>query len=352
MNVIDLRSDFLAPASEAMHEAAAAARDSRHFGLREDPWQRKLEAAVAAMLGQEDALVFPTCTMANTVGLMLASAPGATALVPQGAHVATSEANAVAAIAGLAVTTVEGDGAFPSLASWQQALDAPPDPQRPRVAVAVLENTHMRAGGVALPRDYLDPVVAIAKARGVRLHLDGSRLLYASTALGASPAALAAGFDTVSISFNKTLGAPIAAALAGSAADIVRALTLRQRLGGGLRPTGASAAATLTGLQDLGHLHDCINSARRLAHALADLPHLAPERPPGQARNAMTNIVMTRVTAPWTAAALCDRLAAAGVLALPMGTDRVRFVTYRGIGNDHIDRSVAQLRAVLHGGVA
>lgn len=344
MDTIDLRSDFLAHATPAMHEAARAADGSRCFGLREDPWQRKLEARLAQMLGTEDALIFPTCTMANTVGLMLGAPPGATVVTQRDAHVLVSEANAGAAFGGLRLTAVDAEGALPPLAAWERALGTAPDAQRAPVALAVLENTHTRSGGVPLPSTYVEGVTACARAHGVRLHLDGARLFNAACALGTSPAALAAGFDTVSVSLNKTFGAPIAAALAGSIAAIEAALPLRQRLGGGLRPTGPASAATLAGLDDLSHVAQCHALAAHLADALARAPYVALERPSPQ-----TNIVLARLTPPWTAAALCERLAQAGILTLPIAADRVRFVTYRGITAAHVQRAVEELGRILSG---
>ncbi len=344
MGTIDLRSDFLAHATPAMDEAARVAAGSRLFGLREDPWQRKVEARLAALLGKEDALVFPTCTMANTTALLLQAVPGSTVVMQQGAHMLTSEANAGAAIGGLWMTAVDGEGARPPLAAWQQALATTADAQRAPVALVALENTHNRTGGVALPAAYCGEVVALARSRGARAHLDGSRIFYAAAALRTAPADLAAGFDTVSVSLNKTFGAPVAAALAGSAEAIERALPVRQRLGGGLRPIGSAAAATLAGLEDVSHVATSLAHAARLADALARMPCVAPERPPEQ-----TNIVLASLTRPWTAAALCDRLALDGVLALPFAADRVRFVTYRGITDDDIDVTIARLQAILRG---
>lgn len=342
MAVIDLRSDFLSHDSPAMAAAAREAAHSRHFGLREDPWQRKVEARIAEMLGHEDALVFPTCTMANTVALLLQARPGETVVTQHAAHVLVSEANAGAALGGLWMTSVDTEGALPPLSSWDRAFGNGSDAQRSRVALAVLENTHMRAGGVALPVDYADPVVTLVRKRGGALHLDGSRIFYAASALATTPARLASGFDTVSVSLNKTFGAPIGAALAASAVHIERALVLRHRLGGGLRPTGAVSAATLAGLDDLSHIATCNALAARLAAGLADLPYIAPE-----ALAHPTNIVAAKVVEPWTAAMLCTALAAAGILALPMGTNQIRFVTYRGITADHIEQVITRLGELL-----
>ncbi|MCC6869171.1 MAG: hypothetical protein IT522_10145 [Burkholderiales bacterium] len=342
MGVIDLRSDFLSHDSPAMKAAARDAADSRHFGLREDPWQRKVEARIAEMLGQEDALVFPTCTMANTVALLLQAKPGETVVTQHAAHVLVSEANAGAALGGLWMTSVDTEGALPPLSSWDRAFGNGSDAQRSRVALAVLENTHMRAGGAALPVEYAHDVVTLVRKRGGALHLDGSRIFYAACALATTPARLASGFDTVSVSLNKTFGAPIGAALAASATHIERALVLRQRLGGGLRPMGPAAAATVAGLDDLSHIATCNALAARLASALANLPCIVPEAPAHP-----TNIVAAKVLTPWTAAMLCDALAAAGILALPMGVNHIRFVTYRGITADHVEHVIACLGDLL-----
>lgn len=343
MTPIDLRSDFLAHASPAMHAAARAAEGSHHFGLREDPWQRKLEAKVAELLGKADALVFPTCTMANTTALMLGADPGSCVVTQQGAHVLISEAGAGAALGGLWLTAVDEAGPLPALSAWQRALGVAPDAQRPPIALCVLENTHNRGGGVPLPVDYQRGVAALARAHGARMHLDGSRIFNAACALGVTPAALAGDFDTVSISLNKAFGAPIAAALAGSAEAIEGALVLRQRLGGGLRPIGPAAAATLAGLDDTSHIARSHELAARLASGLGTIPGLALDLPAHP-----TNIVVAELTPPWTATALCERLEAAGLLAIPLTTARVRFVTYRDITADQIDRAIAIVAATLH----
>ena len=251
MDAIDLRSDFLARPSDAMRAAAHAARDSHHFGLREDPWQRRLEARIADMAGMEDALVFPTCTMANTTALMLSASPGSAVLTQPQAHVLVSEAGAGAALAGLSLSAVDasvdgGTVAMPSLSSWCHAMDVASDVQRSPVRLCVIENTHNRAGGQALPAHYCGAVVAAARERGIALHLDGSRLFNAAQCLGMALSDLTRGFDTVSLSLNKTFGAPMPAMLAGSKAAIERALVIRQRLGGGLRPTGPASAASRT----------------------------------------------------------------------------------------------------------
>jgi threonine aldolase len=345
---IDLRSDFLARPTAAMRRAGARAADGpASFGLREDPWQRRLEARVAELCGTEDALIFPTCTMANTTALLLGARPGSCVPTQPDAHVLVSEAGAGAAWGGLWLRAVDASGpgasaAMPSLAAWDDAMGQAPDAQRPPVQLCVLENTHNRSGGIALPPDYVDAVVALARRRRVRLHLDGARLLYAASALSVPVATLARGFDTVTLSLNKTLGAPVAGVLAASRDAISEALVLRQRLGGGLRPVGAACAATLAGLDEPMQLDAVLALAARLARGLSDCPGLSVLAP-----GVTTNLVVAALAAPQHTADALARMEAAGLRALSLAPGHVRFAVYRGIDTVAIDRSIAIVRAVM-----
>ncbi len=341
--MIDLRSDFLAHATPAMTEAwARAAREPYQFGLREDPHQASLERRIADMTAHEDALVFPTCTMANLVAIMLNATRGTRVLTHEGAHVITSEAGGAAAFAGVQLVPLIGDPQSNQPEPWRTAATEG-DAQKPATSLFVLENTHNRTAGMPLSMSYTSAVLAIARERGIRTHLDGSRLFHAAAALGTTIDALARGFDTVSLSLNKGFGAPIAAALAGSRSSIEQAVILRQRLGGGIRPTGPAAAATLAALDDLAHFEQTQSLATRLARGLATIAGLRVEMP-----SPSTNIVVVELTGRGASAVEAQaRLAERGLLALPFGPARLRMVTYRGIAEDDIDHAVAIARDAL-----
>jgi threonine aldolase len=340
---IDLRSDFLTRPTPAMQAAmATAAAAPAHFGLREDPRQQALERRVATLLGMEDALLFPTCTMANEVALMLLTSPGDLVLAPARPHVVTSEAGAPAALAGVAVVELPDQGPCPPASAWREAARAPHDELKPRIAALVLENTHNRSGGIPIDAADARAVVAVARAHGLRAHLDGSRLFNAAVACRVAPAALCEGFDTVAISLNKGLGAPLGAMLAGSAALMARAIVLRQRLGGGMRPTGIVSAAALVALEDWTHLAIDHDRARALAMGLADVRGIRVD-----VEAVRTNIVVAEVAEGGDAAQACARLASHGVLALPFGTSRIRLVTYRDIDDDDVARAVAAFHAAF-----
>jgi threonine aldolase len=132
---------------------------------------------------------------------------------------------------------------------------------------------------------------------------------------------------TVSLSLNKGLCAPNGALLVGSRDIIAKALVIRQRLGGGLRPAGSMAAAGLVALKtmlpQLQHDHD---TARELAAALRTLGF------DGGPQSCGTNIVLveTGLDAPAQQRFLAG-LARAGTLAIAFGPGRIRLCLHRGI---------------------
>ncbi len=116
MHPVDLRSDIISTPTEAMIQAMAeAARKPRGFGMREDADQKELEELSAGLLGFEDALFFPTCTMANQVALMLHCPRGHYVLADRDAHLCNTEGPSTAGISGATLTTLIGEaGAYHS----------------------------------------------------------------------------------------------------------------------------------------------------------------------------------------------------------------------------------------------
>jgi threonine aldolase len=85
-----------------------------------------------------------------------------------------------------------------------------------------------------------------------------------------------AGFDSAWIDFTKGLGAPVGAAIAGSAAFIEEVWRYKQMLGGAMRQAGIIAAGALHALdhhvERLAVDHEL---ARELAAGLAEVPGVA-----------------------------------------------------------------------------
>ena len=320
---------------EAMSEAAAARPG---FGLREDPYVQRLESLAAHILGKEDALFCPTCAMANQIAVNLHCRPGDLLITDESAHVLTSEGGAVAALSGVMVKAIPARRGDPENGALAAALAAEPGDGRPPAGLLLLENTHMRAGGVAMPEARMREIKAMADERGVPVHVDGARLFNASVHLGIPTAHLARHVDSAAVNLNKGLCAPLGSVLAGDAAFVAAAVQVRQRLGGGWRPAGIPAAAGIVALEQMiDRLAEDHDRARRLAGALAAIDGVSVVNEPVE-----TNLVMVEVDIPGIEdAAIIAAMKEKGVLINAPFPGTLRFVLYNDITDEDIDTAVS-----------
>jgi threonine aldolase len=343
---IDLRSDTVTKPDPEMRRSMAAAEVGDDV-FREDPTVRRLEELGAAAVGFEAALFLPSGTMANQVALHLLGRPGGEVIAEVASHVLLYEMGALAALSGLMprpVAGVEGRLAPAAVA----AVINPEVDYRSRSVALVVENTHNMAGGVVTPVAEVAALLTLARRHHLGCHLDGARLFNAAVAIGAAPTQLAAGFDTVMFSLSKGLGAPVGSLLCARRELVEEARRVRKMLGGGMRQAGILAAAGVLALErGFDHLAQDHDNARLLADELAGMPgiELDPER-------VETNIVIFRLTRPPEsedppAPRLLARMAEAGVLAVPVGPDRVRLVTHRDVDRTQVVAAIARIARCL-----
>jgi len=236
----------------------------------EDPTVTALQERVAALLGQEAALFLPTATMANQIALKLHGRPGDVLVAEEHSHVLVFEYGGVAAHAGLMTLGLRGSGGRISPEQLRAAAAPSTKAADQRVTVLSLEDTHNNAGGRVWPLPELEDVVATARELSLAVHLDGARVLNASTALEVAPAEIAARFDTVTLCLSKGLGCPLGALLAGSEELIERAWREKHLFGGAMRQAGIVAAAGVYALDHhVERLADDHARARKLAKAVA-----------------------------------------------------------------------------------
>jgi threonine aldolase len=333
MRTIDLRSDTVTKPTPAMREAMAKAPVGDDV-YGEDPSVNALQEQVAALLGKQAALFFPSGTMANQASLRVHTQPGDVVLASRDCHVLKYEGGAAAALSGLHVHTLGANGWFD--ADELRAALPPNDPHFAPATLVAIENTHNVAGGTVFPADALARVVAAAREGRLALHLDGARLWNAAIASGRSPAELAAPFDTVSVCLSKGLGAPVGSLVAASQALVAKLRRVRKRLGGGMRQAGVLAAAGAHALEHhLARLEDDHANARKLAAGLTALGFEtnAPE----------TNIVLMRTP---DAARFVAEARARGVLLGVRDAFWLRAVTHLDVSAGDVEEALARLRGV------
>lgn len=354
MSTIDLRSDTVTQPSTGMrHAMMAAPLGDDVFG--DDPTVLALQEKVARLLGKAQALYVPTGTMANQLALRAHTQAGDEIIAHRGCHIYNYEGGAAAALAGLTMRTLDSeDGSLP-LEQLAGEIHQTDDPHFANTQLICMENTHNARGGRVLDQDHVLRVAAMAKERGIALHLDGARLMNASVASGRPLEELATPFDTVSICLSKGLGAPLGSVLAGSAKQIQRAYRFRKMYGGGMRQAGIVAAAGIYALDhhvaDLVHDHD---RAKSLAAAIAACPGLTVDL-----QGIQSNLVYFGLSdghplnrdLPDGQQAFVAALARHDVL-ITGGHGRFRAVTHRDVDDAGIQKAIAAFRAVSEESVA
>ncbi len=332
--IADFRSDTVTrPTAEMRRAMAEAEVGDDAYG--EDPTVNLLQEEAAAMVGKEAALFVPSGTMGNQLAVNLQTRPGDEVLCTEWAHLRNYERGAAAALSGTAFRTVPGEGGLITPEQVEEAL-AWSGTRLPRVSLLVWENTHNAAGGTVLPVDPVTAATAVARERGLAVHLDGARLFNAAVAGGRPAAELAAVADTVMFCFSKGLAAPVGSVLCGSATLIAAAREVRRRFGGNMRQAGVLAAAARVALRDWERLAEDHALARSLAEVLA-------ERLPGSVA-AWPQTNMVQVAGDRLAGGpegFRASLAAAGVLVGYIRPGVLRFVTHHDVGADDVARVAA-----------
>jgi threonine aldolase len=338
---IDLRSDFASPSGPvmlaAMHEAAQAPCG---FGFREGVYVKKLERDTSTILGKEDAIWLPTCTMANLVAVLLQTNPDGGVVAQGDTHIATTERGSIVDIAKRTLICLPPCNGLVAPEVFSATLS-----KNDSIQLIVLEDTHNRSGGLPLPIGYGNQIGAAAAEHGVKLHLDGARIFNSAVSHGVDPAVLCEATETVSISLNKGLGAPNGAMLAGPQKLIERASILRQQLGGGVRPMNLMAAAGITALQRWRDLSRDHQLAKRIAKELIGIPHCVVDL-----NQVQTNIILVRLELDRVATtAFAADLKRYGIGALDFDAGCIRLCVHCGILEDAVPRIAAAFLNVAKG---
>ena len=317
--------------------ASAEVGDDERDG---DPTTRRLEERVAALLGKDDALFFPSGVMANQAGVWIHAPRATEVLADVDAQIVHSEIAGVAALSGAQILAVQPTGLVMSADDLRRSFRAR-SRYYPAPSLVCVENTHNGAGGKLTDLSELRAIREVATEHGVPVHLDGARLWNASVATGISLAELAEPADTVMVAFSKGLGAPVGAALAGTREAMERAWTARKLFGGAMRQSGILAAAALHGIEHhLSRLAEDHENARLIARMLDGIDG-ASIVPPD------TNILMIDITRDLPASAVAEQAAREGVLVAEWSPTRIRLVTHLDVSTADCRRAGEVLASIL-----
>jgi threonine aldolase len=340
--MIDFRSDTVTKPSEPMRQAMARAEVGDDV-YGEDPTVNRLQDMAAALVGKTAALFVPSGTMANQLALRVLAQPGQEVIVESKAHMVRYEQGAGGALAGVQFHWVTGQRGIMTPEQIEAAI-RPKDPHTIQTALICVENTHNSGGGTIYPLATVERIGAIARQRGLPMHLDGARLFNAVVATGASATEYAKHFTTVSFCLSKGLGAPAGSLVATNDRDMLEKLRrFRRMYGGAMRQAGVLAAAGLYALEhNIARLKEDHDHARRLAQLLKQIPAVTLDL-----ATVETNIVFFDVKSSRTPAELVAALKAEGVLINAVGGSTYRAVTHLDVSAEDIERAGQVFARVL-----
>ena len=339
MKTIDLRSDTVTLPTPTMREAIYRAElGDDVFG--EDPTTKRLEKIAAERMGKEAAVMVASGTMGNLVCVLTHCRRAEEVILGNRSHTFLYEAGGMSALGGIHPHTIvnQPDGTM-RLEDIEAAIRGH-NVHFPRTRLICLENTHNRCNGSALTPEYMETVAALAKDRGLMVHLDGARIFNAAVALQVDVKELTRHADSLSFCLSKGLSAPVGSVVCGTKEFIAEARRNRKVLGGGMRQSGIIAAAGITALEQMvDRLTEDHTNAQRLAEGIARIQGLSIEPEKVQTNIIYFNLVSQRLTVE----KLVTQLNNKGIKILQVGPTRLRAVTHYGISAEDIDLTLTAL---------
>jgi threonine aldolase len=308
-----------------------------------DPSVWALCDRVAALLGKQAAMFLPTGTMCNQIAVATHCRPGDEVLAHEDAHIQSAEAGGPGAISGVMIRGLPGPRGQFTAETLEEAI-RPVSRYAPPQRLVEVEQTANKGGGACWSVVALRTVCDTAHRHGLKVHMDGARLMNAAVALGVPATELTAGCDTVWLDFTKGLGAPLGAVLAGSSDFIGEAWRWKQRLGGAMRQGGMNAAACIYALDhNVDRLAEDHANAAALARGMAQIPGITVESPE-------TNLVFFDTSGTgMTAAAFAARLRVLGVMVSVSDTWRGRACLHLDVSAAQVEEAVAIMRDAARG---
>lgn len=244
-------SDNAAPVHPQVMAALAAA-DTLDTAYAGDAWSAQLDGRLSALFETEVACLWvPTGTAANCLALAALCPPHGGVVCHRDAHIQNDEGGAPEFYThGAKLFLAEGDGAKLTPATISAVLDGIANDVH-RVQPHAISITNATEYGLVYRPDEVAAIGALAKARGLGLHMDGARFANAMVSAGCSPAAMTwrAGVDALSFGFVKN-GAMSAEALVFFKPELAAVTLYRRKRAGLLLSKGRYLAAQILAMLD------------------------------------------------------------------------------------------------------
>ncbi len=337
--IVDLISDTVTRPTKGMMDAMMNAKVGDDV-FKSDPTVNLLQEKAAEMFGMEDALFFPSGTMANQTAIKLHTQPGDRIFCDKWAHVYQYEGGGAAFNSGVTCKLIDGDRGMFTADQLELAIAGRADIHVPFSRLVCIENTTNKGGGACWDFNELLKIRQVCTDNNLNYHLDGARLFNALVAKNETPEQYGEIFDTISICLSKGLGAPVGSLLVGSKERIAKALRVRKLFGGGMRQAGFLAAAAIYALDNhVDRLAEDHQKAKIIEAELKLLSYVKKVEP------VETNILIFYVNDDLNADEFIAKMAEKGILLTPMGDGKIRIVTHLDFTNEMLDQLLKELKS-------
>jgi threonine aldolase len=210
MSIIDFRSDNTGRAAPELLAWMVAANQRTAAGYGGDEWTTEVQERFSALF-ETKVRVFPvaTGTAANAISLGAITPPYGAIYCSEQAHISGSEANAAGFFGGgarlLPLASAHAKVNPEALAAAIDAQSGNAHYSKP----SALSLTQVTELGTVYSLAEVRALTAIARGRGLKVHMDGARFANAIARLGCSPADLTwrSGVDILSFGVTKNGGA-------------------------------------------------------------------------------------------------------------------------------------------------
>jgi len=328
---INLLSDTVTKPTKGMLEAMFNAEVGDDV-FKADPTVNRLQEKVAKMFGKEDALFFPSGTMANQVAIKLQTQPGDQIICDKWAHVYNYEGGGVSFNSGASCRLLDGNRGMFTAQMVKDNISNRADIHQAITRLVTVENTTNKGGGACWDLEEIKKISKVCKENDLAFHLDGARLFNALVVRKENPLQYGKEFDTISICLSKGLGCPVGSLLISSHDLFEKALRIRKLFGGGMRQIGYLAAAGIFALdRHIERLADDHTRAKKIADALMASPGIKKVEP------VETNIIIFYTADHVDDADFVKELAAKNILITGMGQGKLRMVTHLDFNDEMLE---------------
>ncbi len=317
---IDLRSDTVTKPTSNMLNAILNATVGDDV-YKEDPTVNALEKRIAEMFGKDNALFFPSGSMANQAAIKLHTQPGEQLIADKYAHVYNYEGGGVSFNSGVSCKLIDGHRGMITADQVLTSINPPDFYHSPLTSLVCIENTTNKGGGACYDFQEILKIKKVCSDHNLGYHLDGARLWNAIVAKKEDPKQYGKVFDTISVCLSKGLGAPMGSVLIGNQDIMEKSIRVRKILGGGMRQIGYMAAAGLYAVEN--HLHrlsEDHKKAKEIGEVLKKVSFVTSVEPID------TNIII--FTIDGNEKEFIANMASRNIHFYGMGQGKLRFVTH------------------------